>query len=99
MRQFDSSVWSVIPGLLLLEVVQHVLRAIGRPNRKKVVISVLQGTATTHGNKPGISDLRENHLSLHLLTSCSQASILPHLHFLVLRLVSLNSFLLGFALA
>jgi hypothetical protein len=33
--------WTIIFGLLLLEEVQHMLRAISRPYRKQVMISVL----------------------------------------------------------
>src|SRR5438093_8882784 len=40
-RLFDRSSRTVVPGLRLLEEVQHVLRAIGRPYCKKVMISIL----------------------------------------------------------
>jgi hypothetical protein len=40
-RQFDGSARTVVTGLRLFEEVQHVLRAIGRPDRKKMMIGVL----------------------------------------------------------
>jgi hypothetical protein len=40
-RLFDRLARTVITGLRLLEEVQHVLRAIGRPHCKKVMIGVL----------------------------------------------------------
>jgi hypothetical protein len=52
----------------LLEVVQHVLRAIGRPHCEEVVIVILEAAAATHGDESGVSDLGEDDLSAH---SCS----------------------------
>ena len=69
-RQFYRSARPAVSRLRLLEEVQHVLCAIGCPYCKKVMMCVLQGTAATYGNKPGISVLRENHSSLHLLKWC-----------------------------
>ena len=46
----------------LLEVVQHVLRAVGRPQREKVVVFVLEGAAAADGDEPRITDLGEDHL-------------------------------------
>jgi hypothetical protein len=66
MRQFDCLAWAVVIGLRLLEEVQYVLRAIGRPQRKKVMLGILQGAAATHGNKPGIPVLGENHWLTHI---------------------------------
>jgi hypothetical protein len=37
----------------------------------------LYGTATTHGNKPGISDLGENDLSVHFVSSPAASSPRP----------------------
>jgi len=45
----------------LLEVVQHVLRAVGRPDRQKAVIIVLEAAAATQSDEPRIPDLREDH--------------------------------------
>ena len=44
-----------------LEVVQHVLRAVGRPHREQAMIVVLEGPAATHGDEPRIPDLGEDH--------------------------------------
>jgi hypothetical protein len=41
MRLLDRPARTVVTGLRLLEEVQYVLRAIGRPHRKKAVIGVL----------------------------------------------------------
>ncbi len=40
-RLFDRSAQTVVTGLRLLEEVQYVLRAIGRPHCKKAMIGVL----------------------------------------------------------
>jgi hypothetical protein len=45
----------------LLEVVQHVLRAVGRPDGETMMIVVLEGSASTHRDEPRIPDLGENH--------------------------------------
>ena len=65
-RLLNRPARTVVTGLYLLEEMQHVLRAIRRPHGKKMMIGVQQGTAATLGNKPGISDLAENHLSTSL---------------------------------
>ena len=49
---------TVVPGSHLLEVMQHMLGAVGRPYREQVVIIVLQGAPTTYGHEPGVSLLR-----------------------------------------
>src|SRR5262249_44043804 len=64
-RLFDRSARTVVTGLRLLEEVQYVLRAISRPHCKKAMISVLEGAAATHGNKPRVSVLGEDDLSVH----------------------------------
>jgi hypothetical protein len=53
--QFDGSTRPVVIGLHFLEEVQHMLCAIGRPYRKQVVNGVLEGTAATHSDEPGVS--------------------------------------------
>jgi hypothetical protein len=54
-RQFDGSMRPVVIGLHFLEKVQHMLCAIGRPYRKQMMIGVLEGTAATHRDEPGVS--------------------------------------------
>jgi hypothetical protein len=46
----------------LLEMVQHMLGAIGRPERETVMIYIPQGAAPTHGHEPRVSLLTEDHL-------------------------------------
>jgi hypothetical protein len=41
--------------------VQHVLRAVSRPDGEKAVIVVLEATAATHGDEPRIPDLGKDH--------------------------------------
>jgi hypothetical protein len=48
---------------VLLEVMEHMLRAVSRPDREKPVIVVLQAAAATHGDEAWISDLGEDHRS------------------------------------
>ena len=50
----------------LLEVVQHVLRAVSGPDREQVMVGVLERSAATHGDEPWIPDLGEDHRSAHL---------------------------------
>jgi hypothetical protein len=46
----------------LLEVVQHVLRAVSRPHREKTMIVVLEAPAATHRDESWVPDLGEDHL-------------------------------------
>lgn len=64
-RLGDRPPRSVVMGLRLLEEVQYVFRAIGRPHREKAMIDILQRPAAPHGDKPGISLLREDDLPIH----------------------------------
>ena len=59
--EVDRPTWTVVLRPCLLEVMQHVLRAVSRPHRQKAVIVVLEGPAATHGDEPRIPDLGENH--------------------------------------
>ena len=59
--EVDCPTWTVVLRPCPLEVVQHVLRAVGRPHREKTVIVVLEGPAATHGDEPRIPDLGEDH--------------------------------------
>jgi hypothetical protein len=54
-NQFDGSLRPVVIGLHFLEEVQHMLCAIGRPYRKQMMIGVLESTAATHSDEPGVS--------------------------------------------
>src|SRR6266542_7127896 len=59
--EVDRPTWTVVLRPCLLEVVQHVLRAVSRPHREKTMIVVLEGPAATHGDEPRIPDLGEDH--------------------------------------
>ena len=59
--EVDRPTWTVVVRPCLLEVVQHVLRAVRRPHREKTMIVVLEGPAATHGDEPRIPDLGEDH--------------------------------------
>jgi hypothetical protein len=48
-------------------VVQHVFGAVGRPDREKVVVVVLQRPAATHRDESRIADLGEDHESVRLV--------------------------------
>ena len=56
--RFDGSMRPVVIGLHILEEMQHMLCAVGRPYRKQMMIGVLEGTAATHGDEAGVSLLR-----------------------------------------
>jgi hypothetical protein len=60
--QFDRSAGTVIPRYRILEEVQHMLCAIGRPYGQKAMTGITQSATATHGNKPRVSDLGEDHL-------------------------------------
>jgi hypothetical protein len=53
-RQFDGSTRPVVMGLYFLEEMQHMLCTISRPYRKQVMIGVLESTAATHSDEPGV---------------------------------------------
>jgi hypothetical protein len=57
----DRTSRTIVPGLGLLEVVEHVLRAVSRPDRQEVMIVVLEAAAATQGDEPRIPDLGEDH--------------------------------------
>jgi hypothetical protein len=59
--EVDCPTWTVVIRPCLLEVVQHVLGAVSRPDRQKAVIVVLEAAAATHGDEPRIPDLGEDH--------------------------------------
>jgi hypothetical protein len=59
---FDRLAWTVISRSRLLEEVQNVLRTIGGPQCKKMVIGVRQGATATYGDEPRVSILGENHV-------------------------------------
>src|SRR5438034_714033 len=76
--EVDRSTWTVVLRPCLLEVVQHVLRAVSRPHREKTMIVVFQGPAATHGDEPRIPDLGEDHQSADLaLVSAIDMSPMP----------------------
>src|SRR5712692_9207140 len=59
--EVDRPTWTVVLRPRLHEVVQHVLRAVSRPDRQKAVIVVMEAVAATLGDEPRIPDLREDH--------------------------------------
>jgi hypothetical protein len=59
--EVNRPMWTVVLRPCLLEVVQHVLRAVSRPHREKTMIVVLEGPAATHGDESRIADLGEDH--------------------------------------
>ena len=50
--EVDRPTRTVVRRPRLLEVVQHVLRAVSRPHREKAMIVVLEAPAATHGDEP-----------------------------------------------
>ena len=59
--EVDRMTWTVVLRPRLLEVVEHMLRAVSRPDPQKAVIVVLEAAAATHCDEPRIPDLGENH--------------------------------------
>ena len=60
-REVDRPTRTLVPRPCLLEVMQHVLRAVSRPDRQKAVIIVLEAAAATYGDEPRVPDLGEDH--------------------------------------
>src|SRR6266542_2808702 len=76
--QIDRPTWAVVPRPCLLEVMQHMLRAVGRPHREEVVIVVLEAAAATQRDEPGIPDLGEDH-SRSFVRHPSAAGLATHI--------------------
>ena len=53
--------WTGVRGMVLLEEVQHMLRALGSPQREEAVIFIGEHSATADGDQAGIADLGEDH--------------------------------------
>jgi len=51
----DRSAWAGVVGSNLLEVVENVFRAVGRPQGQEVVVCIQQGATATHGDKSGVT--------------------------------------------
>jgi hypothetical protein len=59
--EVDCSTWTVVLRACVLEIGQHMLRAVSRPNCEKPMIVALERPAATHGDEPRIPDLGEDH--------------------------------------
>ena len=60
-RMVDRPTWTVVLRPSLLEVVQHVLRAVSRPDGEQAVVGVLEAAAATHGDESRVPYLRKDH--------------------------------------
>ena len=67
--QVDRASRTVVLGPDLLEMVEHVLRAVGRPQREKVMIVVLEAAASTQGDEPRIARPGEDHSAGRVIAS------------------------------
>ena len=72
--EVDRPTWTVVLRPCLLEVVQHVLRAVSRPHREKTVIAVPEDPTTTHRDEPRIPDLGKDHQFADLALMSTQGS-------------------------
>src|SRR4051794_14553897 len=61
--ELDRPSGTIVARPRLFEAMEHVLGAIRRPTREKVVVLVGQTPPAPHGHEPGITDLREDHVS------------------------------------
>ena len=59
--EVDGSTWPLVVRPRLLEVMQHVLRAVSRPDRKTPMIIVTKDSAATHSDEPRITDFGKDH--------------------------------------
>ena len=71
----DCPTWTVVLRPFVLEVVQHVLRAVSRPHREKTMIVVLEEPAATDGDQPRIPDLGEDHEFAYLALVSGEARL------------------------
>jgi hypothetical protein len=60
--ELDRPTGTIVLRPCLLEVMQHVLRAVSCPYRETTMIVVLEAAAATHSDEPRIPDLGEDHL-------------------------------------
>jgi hypothetical protein len=74
--EVDRPTWTVVLRPCLLEVVQHVLRAVSRPIREKTMIVVLEDPAATHGDEPRIPDPGEDHQFAYLALVSAKGSLI-----------------------
>jgi hypothetical protein len=72
--EVDRPTWTVVLRPCLLEVVQHMLRAVSRPHREKTMMVVLEDPPTTHGDEPRIPDLGEDHQFAYLALVSAKGS-------------------------
>jgi hypothetical protein len=70
----DRPTWTVVLRPCRLEEVEHVLRAVGRPDREKAMIVVMESPAATHGDEPRIPDLGEDHQFANLALVSAKGS-------------------------
>jgi len=73
-REVDRPTWTAVLRPRLLEVVQHVLGAVSRPDRQEAVIFVSEAAAATHCDEPRIPDLGEDHQFAHLAIRFAKAT-------------------------
>jgi len=64
--ELDRPTGTIVLRPCLLEVMQHVLRAVSGPHREKTMVVVLEGPAPAHGDEPRIPDLGEDHQVAYL---------------------------------
>jgi hypothetical protein len=60
-RQFDRAPRTIVTRSRLLEIVQHMLRAIRGPHGEKVVIGIREGAAATDRDEPRVGNVAEDH--------------------------------------
>ena len=60
-RQFDRSPRAIVARSRLLEIVQHVLRAICGPYGEKVMIDIREGSPAPDRDEPRIGHVAEDH--------------------------------------
>jgi hypothetical protein len=67
--EVDRSTWPVVIRPHLLEMVQHVVRAVSRPAGETMMIVVSENATAAHCDEPRIANLREDHGFLHVAPS------------------------------
>lgn len=60
-RFLDRSAGSMVVGSNVLEMMEHMFCAVGRPNGQEVVVGIQQSAAATHSDQSGVALRREDH--------------------------------------
>jgi hypothetical protein len=73
--EFDGVTRTVIAWARSLEVVQHVLCAVSRPDSKELVVRIDEHPTTAHGHKAEVAVFREDHSATPIVPSSADRQV------------------------